>query len=225
MVSNLQFTGDSNGTYTRGVGYTAQCVFTFLGDMYSEVVAAGSQVTTHALTSDEFSTRMLSASYNTQTNMFTITNHKNADNNVFLYSDSGLSTMPAIAWETHDAGDKSPNADTNSFAATGQVTWVSKEEAASLLNHNATEYTPANFDEIYEKVWNKHHAYAMALQQPTSITAEGDSNKEEDKEASNLDGSDDSDTKEEDDDSTSNGQRRLFVAITSMVLALLGSSV
>ena len=113
--SNLHFTSNINGTYSRGVGYTAQCVAAFLGDSDSKLEAEGAQVT-YALTSDTFGiTRILSASFNTQANMFDITSHSNDDNFVFLYSDTGLSSMPMIAWETHDEGDLSPNADTSSW--------------------------------------------------------------------------------------------------------------
>lgn len=59
-----------------------------------------------------------------------------------------------IGWETHDEGDMDTNADTSSWSGTGQITWVSTEEAARLANNNATDFTPETFDDIYEKVWN-----------------------------------------------------------------------
>ena len=245
--SNLHFTGSNGTSTTRGVGYTAQCVSAFLGDSDSKLEAAGAQVT-QALTSDEFgSTRVLSASYNTQANMFKMTYHNNNDNNVWLFSDTGLSTMPVIGWETHDEGDVHPNADTSSWSGTGKATWVSTEEAARLLNKNANDFTPEMFDEIYEEVWNDHHAANLAAAQQTTTTTtdtdestneestdtdteeadENDSNTEESMTAAGEDTEEEgseSDT-EEDDESSASGGRRLFVAITSMFSTLLGSSV
>ena len=145
-----------------------------------------------------------------------------------------------IGWETHDEGDMDTNADTSSWSGTGQITWVSTEEAARLANNNATDFTPETFDDIYEKVWNDQHA----LQQPTST--EGESTNSEGEEEEELTAADtiletnessgddmdsvateegsESDTEEDDESSASNG-RRLFVAVTSMLSTLLGSSV
>jgi len=247
--SNLHFTSNSNGTYSRGVGYTAHCLLSFLGDNQSKVEAAGAQLT-QALSPDEFTASWsLSATYNAQANMFDMTNHNNDDNNVWLLSDTGLSTMPFLAWETHDEGDINPNADTSSWSGTGQITWVSKEEAAALLNNDATDFTPETFDDIYEKVWNDHHAYAESTSTGGESTEEEDEEEEStdtDIEEADEDGSNtedsmaaaedaeeegsESDTEEEDDDdddesSASGGGRRLFVAITSMFSTLLGSSI
>jgi len=239
--SNLHFTSNSNGTYSRGVGYTAHCLLSFLGDTQSKVEAAGAQITS-ALTSDEFSSsRSLSASYNTQANMFDITSHNNDDNNVFLFSDSGLPSMPIIAWETHDEGDLSPNADTSSWSGTGKATWVSKEEAANLLNANAADFTPAKFVEIYEKVWNDQHEYIGTGGESTNEEDEEEESTDTDMEEADEDGSNneesmtaaedaeeegsESDAAKEDDESSASNGRRLFVAITSMFSTLLGSSV
>ena len=242
--SNLHFTSSNNGTYTRGIGYTAHCLLSFLGDTYQQAEAEGAQLT-EALSPDEFSSsRSLSATYNTHTNMFNMVEHSNADNNVFLYSDTGLSSMPYLGWETHDEGDLSPNADTSSWTATGQVTWLSTEEAAALLNNDAADFTPETFVEVYEKVWNDQHAYA----EPTSTGGEStnedeeeestdtdteeadknDSNTEESMTAADEDTEEEgseSDTGEEDDESSASGGRRLLVAVTSMFSALLGSTV
>ena len=115
--SNLHFTGSSNSTFTRGVGYTAQCVSTKLGDaaeIYAQMNASGAELT-HQQQADQYSsTKSLSASYNAQANMFNMVSHTNTDNYVMLYSDTGLSTMPLLAWEAHDEGDRVSNADTSS---------------------------------------------------------------------------------------------------------------
>jgi len=115
--SNLHFTGSNNGTFTRGVGYTAQCVSTKLGDaaeIYAQMNASGAELT-HQQQADQYSsTKSLSASYNAQANMFNMVSHTNTDNYVMLYSDTGLSTMPLLAWEAHDEGDRVSNADTSS---------------------------------------------------------------------------------------------------------------
>ena len=244
--SNLHFTGDSNSTYSRGVGYTAHCVFKFLGEeTYAQVDTAGSQLA-FALTADEFTaSEVLSASYNAQANMFQMNTHSNTDNYILLFSDTGLSTMPLNGWETHDEGDLSPNVDTSSWAITGQMTWISTEEAARLLNNNANDFTPEKFVQIYEKVWNDQHAYAAAQQTTTDINEESSTNEEEeestDADTDESNGNDESsvatdvedtteeeqesDTAEEDDESSASNGRRLFVAVTSMFSALLGSTV
>ena len=178
--SNLHFTNNSsNGTYSRGVGYTAHCVNAKVGDFPSKFDSAGAQVTS-SLVADEFSsTHSLSASFNAQANMFNVAAHSNTDNYVYLYTDVGLPIMCYLGWEVHDEGDLHPNADTSSLSATGQMTWVSSEEAALLLNNNASDFTPETFDEIYKKVWNDHHAFAAAAQQTTATTNNESSTSEE----------------------------------------------
>ena len=42
--SNLHFTSNSNGTYSRGIGYTAQCIKSFLGDTKSKFDTLGGQL-------------------------------------------------------------------------------------------------------------------------------------------------------------------------------------
>ena len=235
--SDIHITGN-NGTYTRGVGYTAHCVSAFIGDIAKQAETAGAELP-NALTADEFSaTYSLSATYNAHTNMFNLAIHQTGDNNIWMHSDTGIPTMPAIGWEVNDEGDLHPNADSSSWSGAGQVTWVSKEEAALLLNNNATEYTPETFVEIYEKVWNDEHNAVAAAQQTASDVVSNE--KEEESTDADVDmdesgGNDEDsvateDTEEEDDEeegdesSASNG-RRLFVAITSMLSTLLGSSV
>ena len=228
-----------------GVGYTAQCVHTKLGDKaetYSQMNASGAELTHDVLAADGYSsTTSLSASYNAQTNMFNVAAHSNTDNYVFLYSDTGLPSMPFLAWEVHDEGDMATNADTSSFSMVGQITWVSTEEAALLLNNNASEFTPEKFDEIYEKVWNINHSND-ADQQSTTDTNESSTSEEEEESTGEMDESSgnnedtaatedtgeeglESDTTEEDDESSASNGRRLFVAIASMFSTLLGSSV
>ena len=56
----------------------------------------------------------------------------------------------------HDAGDLSPNAYISNWAALagfGTVTWISVEEAATLLNVSVAELTPAKFDIAYAAAW------------------------------------------------------------------------
>ena len=99
--SNLHFTSNSNGTYSRGVGYTAQCVKSFLGDTKSKFDTLGGQLPS-TINADTFSvTTSLSSSYNTQSNMFNMVYHNNNDNNVWLFSDTGLSSMSYLGYETH----------------------------------------------------------------------------------------------------------------------------
>jgi len=231
--SNLHFTSNSNGTYSRGVGYTAQCVGSFLGDSYSKVEAIGAQLP-HILEANEFGvTRILSASYNTQSNMFNMVYHNNNDNNVWQFYDTGLSSMPYLGWETHDEGDDHPNAHTSSWSGTGQMKWLSAEEASLFV---VTNYTGENFDMIYEKVWNDEHVELGSIDTEEVEESTDTDMEEADEDGGNTEDSmtaakdteeDDpeSDTEEEEDESSANNGRRLFVAITSMFSTLLGSSV
>ena len=239
--ANLHF-GDSNSTHTNGVGYTAQCVKSFLEDTIEKAEAEGVTLHLMQLTPDEFALTMsLSASYNAQTNMFNMVVHDNNDNYVEQYSDTGLPSMPDIGWETHDEGDTHPNAASSGLSFFGQATWVSQEEAALLLNNNATDFTPERFIVIHEKVWNAIHYNTT-----TNTDTDESSTNEEEGESTDVDtdessGGNDEDSvttvdtikeepksdtaNEEGDESSANNGRRLFVAITSMFSTLLGSSV
>ena len=206
--SNLHFTSSNNGTYTRGIGYTAQCVKSFLGDTKLKFDTLGGQLPS-TITADTFSiTTSLSASYNTQSNMFNMVYHNNNDNNVWQFTDTGLSTMSYLGWETHDEGDVHPNADTSSWPQSGQMKWLSTEEAALFV---VTDFNQVNFNKIYEKIWNDEHQVEVEETEERSTIEEEGSEFE---------------TKGYDESSASSSGRRLIVAATSsMFLTLLGSSV
>jgi len=133
--------------------------------------------------------------------MFNMVYHNNNDNNVWLFSDTGLSTMSYLGWETHDEGDVHPNADTSSWSQSGQMKWLSTEEAALFV---VTDFNQVNFDKIYEKIWNDEHQ-VEEVEETDERSTIGEGGK-----ASEFD------TEGYDESSASSSGRRLFVAATSM---------
>ena len=192
---------------TREVLDTAQCVKSFLGDTKSKFDTLGGQLPS-TINADTFSvTTSLSASYNIQSNMFNMVYHNNNDNNIWQFSDTGLPTMPYIGWETHDEGDLHPNADTSSWSQSGQMKWLSKEEAALFV---VTDFNRVNFNKIYEKIWNdEHQVEEVEETEERSTIGEGGEGSE-------------FDTKGYDESSACSSGRRLIVAATSgMFLTLI----
>ncbi len=153
--SKLVFTEFKNGG--QPVGYTGRCVRAYLMDA-SELLAAGAQISA-PLTPGKFSdTVSISSVYVPQTNVFEGALHKQTENYVFRFWDDGRPVMPFNGWEVHDEGDIDPNAATGSWSAIGKLEWLSANDAAALLNLNATEFTPDAFNTIYDEVWSKNHA-------------------------------------------------------------------
>ena len=56
--------------------------------------------------------------------------------------------MSILGWEVHDEGDARPNSATSSWSGAGKHSWISVDEAASLLNKNAAGFTPEKFTDI-----------------------------------------------------------------------------
>ena len=189
-----------------------------------------------SITKDEFiGTISLSAVYVPQTNIFEGQLHQTTDNFVVRFWDDGRSTMPLMGWEVHDEGDTSPNAATSSWSGATKISWIHVDEAASLLNNNAEDFTPEKFTDIYAEVWSAHLPHAETID-GTDVDAEDtgtvDSDiadeVEEDEPAPVVDGTEDeddgSDAEEADDgtnDNSSGTTRRLSV-VPSILSTILG---
>lgn len=205
--SNIEFT-DIEGTNPY-VGYTANCVYTPLGDAIAVATEAGAQLTMpDGLDPDQFvATNSLSMVYVPQTNQFEGVMHKNSDNLVARFWDDGRSTMHNIVWELFDEGDPHPNAATTSLVAAARYTWVTADVIAAALNRNATAFTPEAFEKIYADVWalNPIHAEVLAA---TKRAGEETVDSE-------------SDDSEDEESATSGGARKLAsLAIVTILLAL-----
>ena len=156
--SDLTFSDLSNSSL---MGMTGRCVQTWL-DGYAEMQAAGAQNTyVFSEGQDTRSTLGISAVFVEHKNMFEGQYHKNIDDLVWRFWDDGRKTMPQIAWEGHDEGDMSANAATSSFSYIGEITLMSVEEVAQLLNKSADEFTPEKFKQVYKDTWiNEHETHA-----------------------------------------------------------------
>ena len=147
-----------------GIGYTARCVQAYLNDNLSNAVdSAGAQLP-HSITADEFvATISLSAVYVPQSNTFEGQLHKTTDNYVVRFWDDGRPTTSALLWEVHDEGDINSNSATSSLSGLGKLTWISVDEAASLLNNNAADFTPEKFTDIYTEVWSSDPYHSATI--------------------------------------------------------------
>ena len=235
--SNLEFTdigSSANDTTVNGIGYTARCVTAFIGDTLSNADNAGAQQP-HSITADEFvATASLSAVYIPQTNVFEGQYHKTTDNFVIRFWDDGRSIMSYIVWEVHDEGDTHPNAATSSLSGAGKISWIHIDEAASLLNNNADDFTHEKFTDIYAEVWctDPYHVETIddgcAVSSGSTVDGELADEAEEDEPAPVVDGTEDeddgSDGEEADDgtDDSSGTTRRLSVVIPSIFSTILG---
>ena len=83
--------------------------------------------------------------------------HSTIDDMVFRYWDDGSSTLPLLAWEGHDEGDTSPNAETSAWSASGTLTKITTEAAAELLGMEIEGITPVTCSTEYEAAWNITH--------------------------------------------------------------------
>ena len=236
--SNMEFTDidvDDMNTSTGngiGIGYTARCVQSYLKDFLTNANDAGGQNVHLPITKDEFAATMsLSAVYVPQSNTFEGQLHKNTDNYVVRFWDDGHSTMPILGWEVHDEGDTSPNAATSSWSGFGKISWISVDEAASLLGNDAEDFTPEKFTDIYAEVWSAHPPHAETIDDTDTYAEDGElaDEAEEDEPAPVVDGSEDedngSDGEEADDgtvDSSGTTRRRLSVVIPSIFSTILG---
>jgi len=132
----------------------------------SQQQAAGAQSTT-SLTVDQFvATLTSSAVYVSAANAFVGQQNKNTDNYSIKFWDDGTKYMSGIGYEVHDAGDISSNqAATSSWSeVTDKLSWLSVDEAASLLNSNVDDFTPDVFNDMYRNVWSKNPSHAATIE-------------------------------------------------------------
>jgi hypothetical protein len=162
--SDLTFSDISN---TSLMGYAARCVTMFLAG-YAGMIAAGAQVTYEYSEGQFGGVDGISAVFVEQLNVFQGQRHANTDDLVARYWDDGRKTMPTIAWEGHDDGDMSANAATSSWSGFGEITWMSVDEVAQLLNTSTDEFTPDKFKQIYEETWIKQHEFEEASDNPNA---------------------------------------------------------
>ena len=165
--SGLEFTDiDDMNTSTGngiGIGYTARCVQAYLVDTEALKLSAGAQLP-HSITADEFvATKSLSAVYIPQTNTFEGQLHKTSDNYVVRFWDDGRPTTSALLWEVHDEGDTHSNSATSSLSGLGKLSWISVDDAASLLNNDANDFTPEKFADIYSEVWSSDPYHSATI--------------------------------------------------------------
>ena len=135
------------------MGYAARCVYTYAEAQANSV-------------GEWTSTMGISAVFSEQLNAFEGQFHTNTDDWVYRYWDDGRKTMPFIAWEGHDEGDMAADATTASWSAFGEITWMTVEEVAQLLNTSTDEFTPDKFKQAYLDTWTKQHEKEAAEDNP-----------------------------------------------------------
>jgi len=101
-----------------------------------------------------------------QQNIFQGQLHSNTDDFVDRYWDDGRKTMPSIGWEGHDEGDMSPDAATSSVSGFTEFTWMSVEEVAQLFNTSTDEFSPEQFNQVYQDTWINDHEKEAATDNP-----------------------------------------------------------
>ncbi len=219
--SDLTFSDFSNSSL---MGFSGRCVQMILAG-YAEMQAAGAQGTNVVSEGQFGSTLGISAVFSEQLNIFQGQYHSNTDDYVWRYWDDGSKTAPTIGWEGHDEGDMASNAATASWSAFREITWMSVEEVAQLLNKSADEFTPEKFTQVYEDTWIKQHEKEVASDDPNAeaeqeiieeVKGETDSAGETTSttEPNTEDGGSGSDvsTPIEEDDSAGNGRKLASVA-------------
>jgi hypothetical protein len=221
---NLAFSDFMTNNGSSYIGYAGRCAGMFLAG-YAELLAAGNQFPFDA-SKLEFAVALgISAVFVEQLNLFEGTLHVNSDDVTGRWWDDGRKRMPQIVWEGNDEGNKNPNAATSAWTACSEITWVSTEEAAALLNKTKVDLTPEAFVKVYANAWIKSHKEEAATDNPypdaeLEIVAEvenstetgGDSN-------SDATGDGDSDAAGATDSSTNAGATRKLASATTRVVS------
>ena len=154
--SDLTFSDLNNSSL---IGYAGRCIAMILSG-YADGAASGAQLPPLTFTQD------ISAVFVEHLNIFEGQYHGNTDDYVYRYWDDGRKTMPTLGWEGHDEGDMISSAATSSWSTFGEITWMSTEEVAQLLNTSVDEYTPENFKQVYKDTWIKSHELEAAEKNP-----------------------------------------------------------
>ena len=160
--SDLTFSDVHNSSL---IGYVGRCVEMFMAG-YDDIVASGAQVPYYFSKGKFISTTSISAVFVEQLNVFEGQLHVDTDDIIWRYWDDGRNVMPMIGWEGHDEGDMNPNAATSSVSQFGDVTWMSVDEVAQLLNKTVDEFTPETFKQVYVNTWIKDHEDEAATSNP-----------------------------------------------------------
>ena len=151
--SDLTFSDVSNSSL---IGYAGRCVLMFLTG-YANLAASGAQLPFIYSEGEFAKTLGISAVFVEQTNVFEGQVHVNTDDFIYRYWDDGRKSSPMIVWEGHDEGDMDPNAGTSSVSGFAEMTWMSVEEVAELLNTSVDDFTPETFKQVYLNTWIKDH--------------------------------------------------------------------
>ena len=143
-----------NGINDEGIGYVGHCVRGFLSDITNggESGSQQSQVMINSKQKGAFTdTTSVAALYIPQTNVFEGTIHKNTDNHVFRFWDSGLSNskIQFQGWEVHDEG---LDTSTGSWSAVGDFEIISPVQASELLTIQKFDFTKDEFQNLYSRL-------------------------------------------------------------------------
>jgi hypothetical protein len=147
---DLEFS--SEDATTNKYGYVGRAIRYLLGSTREDAVAQGSQIPT-----SKKQALSVSAVLVPTLGVFEGQIHPAHDDLVVRYWDDGSSALPLLAWEGHDEGDTSPNADTSAWSDSGTLTKITTEAAAELLGMDVVDLTPAACSMEYEVAWNATH--------------------------------------------------------------------
>ena len=160
--SDLTFSDFINGS--APMAYAGHCALKLLAG-YAAAIAAGGQLP-YDYTDGFSSTHGISSVFVEQKNIFEGQFHKHTDDFIVRFWEDGRKTMPMLGWEPHDEGDMHPSAASSSWSGWGEITWMSKDEVAQLLNTTTDEFTPEKFKSVYRDAWIKDHEEEAAKDNP-----------------------------------------------------------
>ena len=145
---DLEFSSEDANNY----GYVGRAVRYILGSSLEDILADGAQKPNENRWPVSVSAVLVPT-----LGIFEGQFHVTHDDQVHRYWDDGSSTLPIIAWEGHDEGGTSPNADTSAWSGSGTLTKITPEAAAELLGMEVADMTPATCTGEYEAAWNATH--------------------------------------------------------------------
>lgn len=77
-----------------------------------------------------------------------------ADNRFHSFLDNGSAILPVVGSEGHDAGNTNT---ANTWASTGILEVISKEESAELIGYDESSMTPEACIDLYNQAWYDAH--------------------------------------------------------------------